>query len=189
MYKYNVIKSDRKSFCIEISATGEIKVRVPYKATKEQIEHLISEKGAWILRTLKKIDKRRKESVLTDGAADRISEAEAAELRNRAVNLIEPKVEYWAEIIGVEYKRITIRGQKTRWGSCSSKANLNFNYLLALCPESVVDYVIIHELCHLIHMNHSKNFWDLVGRYCPDFNICRAWLRKNGGGLIEKLPL
>ena len=95
---------------------------------------------------------------------------------------------YWAEKIGVSYGRISIRGQKTRWGSCSSKGNLNYNYLLILCPDDVIEYVVIHELCHRIYMNHSKRFWEKIEEFCPNYRQARKWLKQNGNSLIVRLP-
>ena len=86
------------------------------------------------------------------------------------------------------YDRITIRRQHSRWGSCSSKGNLNFNCLLALVPEAVLDYIIVHELCHRRHMNHSPVFWAEVARLLPDYPQARTWLRDKGGALIARLP-
>ena len=86
------------------------------------------------------------------------------------------------------YSRITIRSQKTRWGGCSAKGNLNFNCLLMLMPQEVRDYVVIHELCHRREMNHSAAFWTEVERYCPDYRLHRKWLKDNGAALIGRLP-
>jgi predicted metal-dependent hydrolase len=90
--------------------------------------------------------------------------------------------------MGVTYGRITVRSQKTRWGSCSSTGNLNFNCLLMLAPEQVVDYVVVHELCHRLHMNHSADFWKLVAAYLPDYARWRKWLKENGEELLSHLP-
>ncbi len=90
--------------------------------------------------------------------------------------------------MGVSYGRITIRSQRTRWGSCSSKGNLNFNCLLLLCPEAVQDYVVVHELCHRKELNHSPKFWAEVERICPDYKTHRKWLKENGSSLIGRLP-
>ncbi|MGE5629987.1 MAG: M48 family metallopeptidase [Caulobacteraceae bacterium] len=101
----------------------------------------------------------------------------------KAAGLIYERVEFYKAIIGVKYNRIGIKSQKTRWGSCSSKGNLNFNWRLAMAPEWIMDYVIIHELCHLIHMNHSKEFWGTVASYMPDYEKAIIWLKENGGKL------
>lgn len=100
-------------------------------------------------------------------------------LKNKelAKELVRNKLEYWTGYykekhnINFEYNRVAVRNQKTRWGSCSSRGNLNFNYRLALIDEELVDYVIIHELCHLIELNHGKNFWSLVELGCPDYKM------------------
>ena len=89
--------------------------------------------------------------------------------------------------MGVSYGRITIRCQKTRWGSCSAKGNLNFNCLLMLAPPEVADYVVVHELCHRKHMNHGAAFWSEVARILPDYARHRAWLKENGSRLLARL--
>lgn len=104
-------------------------------------------------------------------------------LRDQARGLIEDRVEEYREIIGVEYNSIRIKDTKSRWGSCSSKGNLNFSYRIVMAPKAVMDYVIIHELCHLKHMNHSKEFWATVGQYMPDYEKQKEWLRVNGAKL------
>jgi hypothetical protein len=105
--------------------------------------------------------------------------------RDEALEPLANSVKYWAEKIGVRYGRVSVKDQKTRWGSCSEKGNLNFNWRLMTAPASVRDYVVIHELCHLIEMNHSKNFWQQVSRFCPDHKTCRKWLRDHGRELYK----
>lgn len=95
-------------------------------------------------------------------------------------------VNRWAPQIGARYGRVSIKDQKTRWGSCSQKGNLNFNWRLIHAPEAVRDYVVIHELCHLTQMNHSQKFWQEVSRFCPDYKSHRQWLRENGRTLQTK---
>ena len=94
----------------------------------------------------------------------------------------------FAPQVGVSYGRITIRSQRTRWGSCSARGNLNFNCLLMLCPEEVRDYVVVHELCHRKQLNHSPQFWAEVAAILPDAARHRKWLKENGGALIARLP-
>jgi len=89
----------------------------------------------------------------------------------------------YCKIIGLDYCSFRIKEQKTRWGSCSIKKNLNFNWKLIMSPQWVMDYVVVHELCHLKYLNHSKQFWAMVGMYIPDYKLAKDWLKKNGTGL------
>ncbi|MDY5956330.1 MAG: M48 family metallopeptidase, partial [Frisingicoccus sp.] len=104
---------------------------------------------------------------------------ELQKLADEAVEYIPKRVEHFAKIIGVDYGRITIRNQKTRWGSCSSKGNLNFNCLLMLTPPEVIDYVVVHELCHRKEMNHSKAFWSEVEKVIPNYKEYVEWLKNS----------
>jgi len=103
--------------------------------------------------------------------------------RAQAKAYIGLRVAELAKQFGFEYERVTIKGQSTRWGSCSTKSNLNFNWRLMMTPPAAIDYVIIHELCHLREMNHSKKFWKLVARYCPDYKTWVKWFKLNGTNL------
>ena len=116
-----------------------------------------------------------------------LTNAEIQELADKALDYIPKRVEYFSKLIGVNYGRITIRSQKTRWGSCSAKGNLNFNCLLMLTPPEIIDYVVVHELCHRKQMNHSSAFWAEVEKILPDYKERRLWLKKNGGALIERM--
>ncbi|MBI4288676.1 MAG: M48 family metallopeptidase [Chloroflexi bacterium] len=100
--------------------------------------------------------------------------------RAQALNIVSRKVEEASRVVGVDICRITVREQRTRWGSCSRKGNLSFNWKLLMAPEPVMDYVVIHELCHLKEMNHSKRFWQVVARYCPRWREHKKWLRDHG---------
>jgi hypothetical protein len=104
--------------------------------------------------------------------------------RAQAKVYIEARVAELAKQFGFQYERVTIKGQSTRWGSCSTKNNLNFNWKLMMTPPAAIDYVIIHELCHLREMNHSKKFWKLVARYCPDYKTWIKWFKLNSANLI-----
>lgn len=116
--------------------------------------------------------------------SEKLTFEQIRELADKACVTIPARVEYFAKIIGVTYGRITIRNQKTRWGSCSSKGNLNFNCLLMLAPPEVLDYVVVHELCHRKQMNHSKAFWAEVEKVCPDYKAAKKWLKEEGSQLI-----
>lgn len=99
---------------------------------------------------------------------------------DKAEELIKKRTDEYSKVIGVNYNNIRIKNTKTRWGSCSSKCNLNFNYRIIMAPEKVMDYIIVHELCHLKHMNHGKQFWETVALYMPDYKNHKDWLKVNG---------
>ncbi|MCR5303362.1 MAG: M48 family metallopeptidase [Lachnospiraceae bacterium] len=117
----------------------------------------------------------------------KLTPSEIRALAEEALNDIPPRVSRWADIMGLTYGRITIRNQKTRWASCSSKGNLNFNCLMMLMPENIKDYLVVHELCHRREMNHSKRFWATVEEYIPDYRDCEKWLKKNGESLMRRM--
>lgn len=93
---------------------------------------------------------------------------------------IRARVGYFATQVGRKPGRITIREQKTRWGSCSAQGNLNFNWRIMMAPPEIIDYLVVHELCHLVHLDHSPEFWNLVASIIPDYKARKDWLRKNG---------
>ena len=125
-----------------------------------------------------------------------LSEAERKRLtalenryKNAARSLFESRVAFYHKMTGGTYTSITVRDQKTRWGSCSSKGTLSFNYRLIFAPPAVLDYVVVHELCHLTHMNHSKAFWSMVGTVMPDYQVYKVWLRDHGRELTPEAYL
>jgi predicted metal-dependent hydrolase len=103
---------------------------------------------------------------------------------NCARENIEERLEFYCLKMGLNFNRFTIREQKTRWGSCSKKGNLNFNWKLIMAPKWVMDYVVIHELCHLKFLNHSKEYWNMVGLFMPEYRNAQIWLKKNGMKLV-----
>ena len=177
---YTLVRSSRKTISIMIKPTGEVEVRCPRRCSKREINTFVASKEAGIRKQLKTFAARPEVSVLS--AADRKALAE------KAAEVLPEKVSRFAQQLGVSYGRITIRSQRTRWGSCSAKGNLNFNCLLMLCPDEVQDYVVIHELCHRKEMNHSTAFCAEVERHCPDYRVHRKWLKDNGTSLIARLP-
>ena len=180
MIPYTLVRSARKTISIVVKPNGEVEVRCPKRCAKRDVEAFVLSREAWIRKHLETISQRPKAPVL--------SEAERKSLAAKAAEILPEKVHCFANQMGVSYGRITIRSQRTRWGSCSVKGNLNFNCLLMLCPEEVQDYVVVHELCHRKEMNHSSAFWAEVERYCPDHRIHRKWLKENGSALISRLP-
>lgn len=181
LYPYTLLRSKRKTLALQITREGEIVVRSPLKLPEEEIRRFVAEKSPWIQKHLEQISARHSQ------ALPPLSPEERVRLGNLALQEIPRRVEYFAPLVGVDYGRITIRAQHTRWGSCSSKGNLNFNLLLMLCPPEVLDYVVVHELCHRLEMNHSPRFWKEVERVLPDYLPCRQWLREEGGPLLDRL--
>ena len=152
--------------------------------SRRKIDIFLNEKRDWIEKHLRKMQERQELLAVQQP----FTMGEIKELANKAVVAIPEKVRKYAPLVGVDYGRITIRNQRTRWGSCSSKGNLNFNCLLMLFPEEVLDYVVVHELCHRKHMNHSKEFYAEVARVFPDYRRCQKWLKENGGMYVNRLP-
>ena len=173
-----VIRSSRRTVAVEITRDRRVLVRAPLRMKDRDIEAFLELKSPWITAHLAR-------PVTTQPP---LTEEEKAALMASAREDIPRRVAQFAPQVGVSVGRITIRCQHTRWGSCSSKGNLNFNCLLMLCPPWVRDYVVIHELCHRKHLNHSADFWAEVERYCPDYRIRRKWLKDNGASLISRLP-
>ena len=108
-------------------------------------------------------------------------------LAKEALRVIPERVAYYAPKVGVTYRRITIRNQRSRWGSCSGKKNLNFNCLLMLAPPEVLDSVVVHELCHRKYMNHSAAFYEEVRRVYPEYDQWNRWLKKNGNTILRRM--
>lgn len=177
-----VIRSKRKTISIELKADGLL-VRAPLRMKKQDIYSFISEKSAWIEKHFKIMQEREKKLEQTEPYTDE----EIKELADQALAVIPQKVKYYADLIGVDYGRITIRNQKTRWGSCSSQGNLNFNCLLMQFPDEVIDYVVIHELCHRKQMNHSRQFYEEIEKIMPEYRKWQKWLKENGGLYLGRM--
>ena len=176
-----VVRSRRTTAAIQATPDGGIVFRAPAKMTDREITDFLARHRVWIRNHTEKARARQAER----GPA--LTEAEVRALGEKALEVLPPKAVLWAGRLGVRYGNVTIRCQKTRWGSCSSQGNLNFNCLLMLCPEKVQDYVVIHELCHRLEMNHSNRFWAHVGRMMPDYREARSWLKEHGNALIQRV--
>ena len=175
---YTLIRSRRKTLSIEITPRGELLVRAPSRMPRREIQYFLESRRDWITAHLAKLEP----------APEPLSAAELQLLAAMAKETIPPRAAAFAARLGVTFGRIAIRTQKTRWGSCSVQGNLNFNCLLMLAPDEVLDYVIIHELCHRKQMNHSAQFWAEVERILPDYTEQRRWLKQQGANLLARLP-
>ena len=177
---YRVIRSSRRTISVQITLSGEVLVRCPRRMSNADIRRFVESKSGWIEKHLEKRTAAARLPVFTD--------EQLQVLARQARQTIPERVAHFAPLVGVTYGRITIRNQRTRWGSCSAKGNLNFNCLLMKAPPEVLDYVVVHELCHRLEMNHSPRFWAQVERVLPDYKVSRKWLREHGNELMDLNP-
>ncbi len=175
---YQITRSQRKTIAIQITPNGEVLVRAPKRMPEAAIREFVASKLPWIEKHLERQRAIPQLPMLT--------EAERKALAEEAKAVIAQRVAHFAPLVGVAVGRITIRSQRSRWGSCSGKGNLNFNCLLMLSPPEVLDYVVVHELCHRKEMNHSPQFWAEVERVMPDYRIHKQWLKDHGTELLRR---
>ena len=177
--RYTVIRSSRKTVAIQITPDGQVLVRCPNRMPAYAIDAFVAEKSDWIQKHLRRQANRPQ--------AEPFSETQTREFAQQTKALLQEHLPVFAQMIGVSYHNITVRRQRTRWGSCSSKGNLNFNCLLALVPQEVFAYVVVHELCHRKEMNHSPKFWAEVEKHLPDYKARKKWLKEQGRSIMERL--
>lgn len=180
--QYTVIRSGRKTLALQIR-DGQVIVRAPFCVGLATIESFVNSRRDWIEKQQNRGEERRK------AVADLkpLYPKDIAQLAKQAEQIIPERVKYYAERIGVSYGKITIRNQRTRWGSCTAKGDLNFNCLLMLAPPEVLDSVVVHELCHRKEMNHSKRFYSAVLSVFPEYERWHGWLKVNGYALLKRM--
>ena len=179
---YTIIRSSRKTVAAQITAEGLV-IRAPQRMTDKEIAAFVEKHRDKIEQYLEKA-KARRESMPDE---PRLTMDEIRKLAEQAVTYIPRRVAYYAPLVGVTYGKIAIRNQKSRWGSCSSKGNLNCNCLLMLCPPEVIDSVVVHELCHRKEMNHSPRFYAEVYRVFPEYDKWHGWLKEHGEALLARM--
>ncbi len=175
-FEYIIKKSRRTTISVQITPNQKLLVKAPAYTSIKEVEEFLREKRDWIIKQINRT------KVTSQQAAQMgiLSDKEIRKLKRDAKKIIPERVEYYAKLSGITYNRIFIRLQKSRWGSCSVEGNLNFNALLALMPLEVLDSVVVHELCHRRHMDHSKAFYDEVLKIFPDYKKWDKWLKQNG---------
>lgn len=166
-------RSNRKTLTIQITEDIHLLIKAPVRMSEREIYRFLKQKQFWIYKQAKRE---------LSNAKNRIkrSEKEIQELREKAREILTVKSKVYASKLGVSFNKIRIGNQKTRWGSCSSKGTISYNWKLVLMPDEIMDYVVVHELCHLLEMNHSPRFWQLVEEVLPDYKAYRTWLKRHG---------
>lgn len=159
--QYKLIYSDRRSISLGVK-DGEIIVRAPYGTSWSKIDGIVNSHVGWIENQLKKQERR-------NAKFSSLDENDIKRLRKAAKEILTAKTVYYANIMGIKYGRITITGAKTRFGSCSGQGNISYSYRLMLYPEEAIDYVVVHELAHILQMNHSPQFYKIVASVFPDY--------------------
>ncbi len=181
---YEVVRSRRKTCAIILNGDGTLTVRLPLHGTETEAVKFMQDKQYWIGSKLSELQKRKQQQPASSGLTPEQALALEKRYRAAAKAYIPQRVAYYAEtychILPPAVSSIAIRSQKTRWGSCSSRGTLSFNWRLMLAPPAILDYVVVHELCHLRHMNHSKDFWACVETILPDYKERRKWLNEHG---------
>ncbi len=161
-YEYRVIRSKRKTVAIEIDENCNLILRVPKRFSQKSVEALLTKHKSWIeTKMASQLEKQKNKVVLN---AEQI-----ANLKSKAQKIIPEKVSHYAEIMGLKPTGVKITSAQKRFGSCNGKNSLCFSYILMQYPESAIDYVVVHELAHIVHKNHSRDFYTLVESYLPDY--------------------
>ena len=156
---------------VTVYCDGNVVVTAPEGSGLGVVERFIADKKRWIL---KKIEQFKSACIVPvcKGSIEEYKKHKAG-----ALKLVTERIDHFSRVYGFSLNRVSIRNQKTRWGSCSSRGNININYKILFLPKEMQDYIIVHELCHLKEMNHSKRFWDLVSQTFPNYRELRKQLR------------
>ncbi|MGN0549984.1 MAG: M48 family metallopeptidase [Acutalibacteraceae bacterium] len=169
---YTVIRSDRKTVALQINQDGELIVRVPKRFPKYKINKLVEKHREWI-------EKKTAEAVSRKENTHELSAEEISELKNRAREILPKLTEKYAKIMGVSYGTVKITSAQKRFGSCSAKNNICYSYILMQYPIEAIEYVVVHELAHTVHHDHSKAFYALIEKYMPDYKQREKLLKTN----------
>lgn len=169
-----IIRSRRRTIGLHIGTDATLSVRVPFRTPERSIAAMITEKYDWILAKQALMRRRLRE------APAPIPMSFLRTYRTQAKQLISSRVQYYAGRMLLRPSAIKVNGARRRWGSCSHRGSLNFSFRLIFAPLAVIDYVVVHELAHMRHLNHSRAFWDCVATVLPDFRNHHRWLREHG---------
>jgi len=170
---YTLKKSNRAHRVrLSVSHDGSVAVTIPYGLRESIAEGFLKEKVNWLFSQLDFVKQFEGRIVIKKTKRDYKLNKE------KTLEFVKSRVEYFSKLYRFEYNRILVKNQKTRWGSCSKKGNINFNYKIVFLPERLADYIIVHELCHTKELNHSKSFWNLVAEILPDYQELRREVKR-----------
>ena len=173
--RISVIRSARKSLGLEVRDANTVLARIPTRVSDRELKAFVENHRSWILEKTEVMAEREEKRKSTPAPPpELLSKTDRMKIQLK----IGKRVRHYCEAMGVTVGYVTVKNQKTRWGSCSAKGNVNFNYQLAFLPDELLDYVVIHELAHRRHMNHSRAFWAEVEKYCPDYLDRREQLKE-----------
>ncbi len=179
LHKQNInytlkVSKRAKRMRLAVYCDGNFVVTVPRNINNNIIEQFIIRKSQWVINQLAYFKS------ISGQVFRKSTKKEYKQYKDQALSLAIKRIEYFNRANDFKFNKINIKNQKTRWGSCSRRGNLNFNYKIALLPEKLADYIIVHELCHLKEFNHSRKFWNLVTEIMPDYLEIRNELKKSG---------
>jgi len=174
-YKVRVSARARR-MRISVGCEAGVVVTLPWGFNELAAKEFVSKKTQWILKSLQYFEHFKGRVFFKSGKREYVKN------KVQALELAKRKILQWNAIYGFAYNRVGVKNQKTRWGSCSKKGNLNFNYKIIRLPEYLTDYLVVHELCHLKEFNHSGKFWELVGQTMPNYKKLRRQLHRFGVG-------
>lgn len=172
MYEYKLIRSPHRTLAVQITEDGEIVVRAPRIYSRHKIDKFIEEHADWIEKTLAKQQEIKDRKLI-------LSDDDIKKLKKLAGEILPKKTEYYAGIMGVTYSGVKITSAQKRFGSCSGKNGICYSYMLMLYPEEAIDYVVVHELAHTVHHDHSRNFYALIYSVMPDYKQREKLLKDN----------
>lgn len=160
--EYKVIRSKRKTVALQVNSDGEVIVRIPNRFPEEKLKKLVAEHSEWIKKkTAEAVQRKRSKPVLTEN--------DIARLKKEAEKMLPDLTRRYAEYMGVKYGSVRITSAQKRFGSCSGKNNICYSYILMQYPIEAIEYVVVHELAHTVHHDHSKAFYSLIEKYLPDY--------------------
>ena len=166
--EYEIIYTKRRTLCLQVKNDLKVVVRSPKGVSKKSIEKFVLDHTDWIYTQIERI---KSMPIIPQDAS------EIDDLKRKTKEIIAPRIEFYSQLMNLKPHRVSISSAKKRFGSCSSRGNLNFSFRLAIYPPEAIDYVIVHELAHMKEMNHSKKFWAIVEKYLPDYKERQKLLR------------